>query len=74
VWPKDAVEKGAELSAWIKSAWCVWGARLMWGVLGDVLCTSLLSQAPEYNGLIAKEQIQFDSNDGLVKILLERGM
>jgi hypothetical protein len=21
VWPKDAVEKGAELSAWIKSAW-----------------------------------------------------
>jgi hypothetical protein len=19
---------------------CVWGARLMWGVLGDVLCTS----------------------------------
>jgi hypothetical protein len=46
----------------------------MWGVLGDVLCTSLLSQAPEYNGLIAKEQIQFDSNDGLVKILLERGM
>jgi hypothetical protein len=23
---------------------CVWGARLMWGVLGDVLCTSASKQ------------------------------